>query len=354
MKRIITIFLVAILVLQVGLCTAFAENLPEGEQGVTIGSEEMPLLAGETGQPEASIKILGLPSCTIEILSEDLTWTKPYEVVISGEDIAVGDGTYTYRLKIRSNKTLTFDNHLEILYQGIGGTYGMHYEIDENDNHIMIVTGVFENIIVSSPLLQKLSATRKGWILSKISEDSYFYQLNLRTADGFTFVNRLRFLFQSKPAGYTIRYKYDLVTDQQKLVISRITEEDPAIVEDLPTEWESESTTEAYKALAAKYTPARAELVKVAAGKRKVAAKWKTQKKVSGYQVRITDTKTGAVVKTVKVRQTKLRALKKMLTKTVKTLTRKKTYKIDVRAYKKAGGYSFKGEWSEAMLVTTK
>ena len=101
------------------------------------------------------------------------------------------EGLYMYRLTLRSDKTLTFDNQLKIYYQGINGNYSLHYEIDPTDNHLMVVTGLFENIIVSSPLLKKFSAAKRNWILSKISEDSYFYRLDLKTNEGFTFIKEL-------------------------------------------------------------------------------------------------------------------------------------------------------------------
>lgn len=81
---------------------------------------------------------------------------------------------------------------------------------------------------------------------------------------------------------------------------------------------------------------------------------WKTQKKVSGYKIRITDTATDGVVKTVTVRQTALRARKKALEKTVNALERNKEFKIEVRAYRKVKGYTFYGELSDAMYVKTR
>ena len=119
---------------------------------------------------------------------------------------------------------MTFDNDLEISYQGINGRYQLNYEIDETDNHIMIVTGAFDNIIIASPLLDKIPDKNKKQLLSRISEDKYFYQLILKTAEGLSFENTLRFLFDSKPFGYSLFYAYDLLTDKQKLIISSITD----------------------------------------------------------------------------------------------------------------------------------
>ena len=156
---------------------------------------------------------------TNEIVNEEQTY--PEEWIISGDDIEIKDGKYSYKLVIRANRTLTFDNDLEISYQGINGMYQLNYEIEENGNHIMIVTGNFDNIIVGSPLFKNLSDKSKKRILSRISEDSYSYQLILKTREGFSFKNNLRFFFDSDPHGYSLNYTYDLLTDEQILKISR-------------------------------------------------------------------------------------------------------------------------------------
>ena len=146
----------------------------------------------------------------------------PKEFVISYNDLNVGDGIYSFRLAIRPNGTLTFDNDLQIYYQGINGRYQLNYEIEENSNHIMIVTGLFDNIIVGSPLLENFPGKYKNWVVSNISNDSYYYQLDLRTSEGFTFDNKLQFVYDSNRYGYTINYKYDLATDKQSLSIKPI------------------------------------------------------------------------------------------------------------------------------------
>ena len=144
----------------------------------------------------------------------------PGEWIISGNNIEIQGGKYSYRLAIRSNGTLSFDNDLEISYQGIDGRYQLNYEIEENGNHIMIVTGHFENIIVNSPLLEKLPDKNKHQVHSHIHEDEYSYQLILRTREGLTFKNKLRYFFNSDPHGFSINYAYDLLTDKQTLKIN--------------------------------------------------------------------------------------------------------------------------------------
>lgn len=348
MKKILSLLLAAVLLLQTGLYTTFAGSPGEDAQVLTLSGEELPKIPAE-GASNVSIRLLNFPSCTVEVVSEELKWLRPTELIVSGENVAVEDGLYAYRLTLRFDRTLTFDNRLKILYQGINGQYSLHYEIDRNDNHVMVVTGLFENIIVSSPLLKKLSAARRNWILSKISEDSYFYRLDLRTQEGFTFINKLKFLFEQKPTGYSIDYQYDLSTDKQTLKINKLVEDDAGDAAAVFEDFESEK----HKELAAKYTPGSVELVKAAAGKAKVSVKWKTLKKVSGYKIRITDEAHDGVVKTVIVRQNCLRALKKALTKTVKGLERKKNLKIEVRAYRKVKGYTFYGPLSNAVTVKT-
>ena len=349
MKKILSLLLAAVLLLQTGLYTTFAGSPGEDAQVLTLSGEELPKIPAE-GASNVSIRLLNFPSCTVEVVSEELKWLRPTELIVSGENVAVEDGLYAYRLTLRFDRTLTFDNRLKILYQGINGQYSLHYEIDRNDNHVMVVTGLFENIIVSSPLLKKLSAARRNWILSKISEDSYFYRLDLRTQEGFTFINKLKFLFEQKPSGYSIDYQYDLSTDKQTLKINKLVEDDAGDAAAVFEDFESEK----HKELAAKYTPGSVELVKAAAGKAKVSVKWKTLKKVSGYKIRITDEAHDGVVKTVVVRQNCLRALKKALTKTVKGLERKKNLKIEVRAYRKVKGYTFYGPLSNAVIVKTR
>ena len=131
---------------------------------------------------------------------------------------------------IRSDRTLTFDNDLEIYYQGVNGRYRLYYDIDKTDNHTMIVTGVFDNIIIASPLMKKISAAEREWILKHISKDSYFYQLVLRTKEGFSFINSLRYYFDAKRCGYMMKYKYDLATDKQTLIITGLPDCDGSTV----------------------------------------------------------------------------------------------------------------------------
>lgn len=213
-KRAAAIIITVILVFQAGALTVFAGASDEEERVITISNINSSLSGDDTSSTE--IQTSGLSADAVEIISEE--WKCP-DIVISGNKIKVQNGTYSYKLTLRANGTLTFDNDLEVFYQGISGRYQLSYEIDETDNHIMTVTGTFENIIIASPLLEKISDKNKNYILSHISEDTYSYQLILRTAEGFSFTNSLGFLFDSKPFGYSIHYTYDLLTDKQNLII---------------------------------------------------------------------------------------------------------------------------------------
>lgn len=217
MKKLLAIIFAVALIFQAGAVTVFAENPEKNEQVITIGNINSSLLEKNSYLSSTKSHTFKLPSDTVEIIIEK--WDGLAEISISGKNIKVTDGKYSYQLTLRSDKTLTFDNHLEIYYQGINGKYQLNYEIDETDNHIMTVTGTFENIIIASPLLEKISDKNKNYILSHISEDTYSYQLILRTAEGFSFTNSLGFLFDSKPFGYSIHYTYDLLTDKQNLII---------------------------------------------------------------------------------------------------------------------------------------
>ena len=246
----------AALVLQAGVFTVFAETVEEEGQNVTVSEIDLSMFEEETASFEAETETQELPSEENETETQELpsdeietetqglpsdeieTETQEFssdeaetadeektvlrERVFSRENIKILGGNYSYKLVLREDGTLTFDNDLEISYQGINGWYQLNYEIEKNENHIMIVTGYFENIITESPLLKLFSDQNKNWILSHITEDSYYYQLDLRTKEGFTFKNILKFLFNSRQYGYTINFSYDLTTKKQALDIKGI------------------------------------------------------------------------------------------------------------------------------------
>lgn len=221
-KKIFVILMSALIITQTGMLAVFAKSAEGEKKTIVISDIDTKQLNGEAGKSSTEIKTQGISSSDIKIVSED--WTRIRELVISRRNISIRDGKYSYRLVLRSNRTLTFDNDLEIYYQGVNGRYQLHYDIDKTDNHTMIVTGVFDNVIIASPLLQKLSAEDREWILAHVSKDSYFYQLFLKTKEGFTLTNALRFMFDSYKLGYSIKYAYDLLTDKQTLVITDLSD----------------------------------------------------------------------------------------------------------------------------------
>ena len=102
---------------------------------------------------------------------------------------------------------------------------------------------------------------------------------------------------------------------------------------------------------AVRYTPEKVALKKVFKGKKKANVKWNTLKKnVTGYEIQFRNKKTGKVVKTVKVKQTKKLAKKKSIYKMVKKLKKGK-YKVRVRAYNTVSGKTYYGKWSKNKSV---
>lgn len=84
-------------------------------------------------------------------------------------------------------------------------------------------------------------------------------------------------------------------------------------------------------------------------GKRKIYLRWYTVSDVSGYQIRYSKNKSmkkGVVIKTIKG-QSKNK-------KTIKNLSRRKKYYIQVRAYKKSGNKTVYGKWSGKKKLKTK
>ena len=198
MKKLLSGLLAIALFLQAGMFAATAESTEKEKLMVTLSNVSVAVLSA-------------MPDTGIRGNSRNAF----RDLVLSGRDIAVENGKYSYLFRLRPNGTLVFDNDLTREYQGINDKYQLHYEIDGADRHNMITTGNFDHIITASPLLEKLSAEEKNWVLSNISEDSYFYQLVLREAKEFTFRNSLGFLYNSDRYGYAIDYRYDIPADRQ-------------------------------------------------------------------------------------------------------------------------------------------
>ena len=210
MKKIITVLLTAVLILQTGTKILSAEDTGKDKPIIIISNID--LISGDT-----QIKTYGFPYANIEIVNEK--WIIPKEFAIAGEDISLDNGRYSYQMILRSNGTFAFNNDLEIYYQGVDGLYKLNYIIDETDNHLMTVDGLFDNIIVASPLIDKLPDKISKVILAKVKDDSYGYNLDLKTKDGFAFKNRLQFIFDEQQYAFSTDYDYQLASDTQKITV---------------------------------------------------------------------------------------------------------------------------------------
>ena len=228
MKKVLAVVLSAILILQAGLTTVHAEKTEDNRRVIVICHVDALPLDDEIVPYATIIKTYGFSAANIEIINEK--WIIPHQFVISGKDIPINDGKYSYQLKLKSDGTLTFGNDLEIYYQGIDGLYKLDYEIDKTDNHSMIVNGVFDNIIVASPVLDMLPEKCRNTIVSKISDDSYDYKLDLQTDYGFSFQNKLQFLFGSTELSFSTKYDYDLPTDLSTVMVCWTRGEDSYVI----------------------------------------------------------------------------------------------------------------------------
>jgi hypothetical protein len=232
MKKILSVILAMILMLGAGMFTAAADSLENDKMRTALGKMSLDVMAAKPDDEHASAVKLKIargkmslailaakPDAGIRTNSRRASGGNPRPVqgdfVLSGRDIIVEDGIYSYLFRLSPNGTLVFDNHLERKYQGIDGRYQLHYDIDEAGLHNMIVTGEFDHIITASPLLEKLSAKTRNRILSNVSDDSYFYHFVLKTEKELTFRNSLAFLYGSERHGFSFDYRYDISADKQ-------------------------------------------------------------------------------------------------------------------------------------------
>ena len=232
MKKLLSVILAMILMLGAGMFTAAADSLENDKMRTALGKMSLDVMAAKPDDEHASAVKLKIargkmslailaakPDAGIRTNSRRASGGNPRPVqgdfVLSGRDIIVEDGIYSYLFRLSPNGTLVFDNHLERKYQGIDGRYQLHYDIDEAGLHNMIVTGEFDHIITASSLLEKLSAKTRNRILSNVSDDSYFYHLVLKTEKELTFRNILAFLYGSERHGFSFDYRYDISADKQ-------------------------------------------------------------------------------------------------------------------------------------------
>ncbi|MBO7703355.1 MAG: hypothetical protein J6S26_02825 [Solobacterium sp.] len=200
---------------------AFEPGLSAGEERRNASETACIISEGEPSELIALSKELNSDGAPAPApLSEMIS--KPAEFVISGTDIPVENGKYSFRLTIRTDRTLTFDNDLENTYQGIDGKYSLHYDINPDESHRMITDGAFAGIITASPLLEQVPERIQEWVETHITNDTYRYNLDLLTGTGFTFENALGFLVDGRLFGYSLKYTYDLPSDTSSLYINGI------------------------------------------------------------------------------------------------------------------------------------
>ncbi|MBQ1312127.1 MAG: fibronectin type III domain-containing protein [Blautia sp.] len=319
MKKIICALLTAILILQAGMGLVYADT------------------ANSVKQTE-SIEVL-----KIEIVA-------PGNLLIQGNRIALQNGQYSYKLLLRSTGELTFDNDLKIYYQGVDGIYRLHYEIDPTDQHIMIVTGTFNNLMAASPLLES--------IRSNISEDTYFYQLDLKTRNGFTFTNTLTFKFDGKKYGYTLNYAYDLLADKNTLLINGISGSgqiselaDQVTAAIARKQSGGDSTAKAAQSTKTNVLKkaSNSTITKVTGGTGSLTVNWTLSSGANGYRIQYCKNKTFLTgTKSVYVRSGSKGTVK------IKNLQKNQRYYVRIRPYKIISGIEVYSSWSGIKSAKTK
>jgi hypothetical protein len=106
-------------------------------------------------------------------------------------------------------------------------------------------------------------------------------------------------------------------------------------------EAEAKAKAEAEKA---KNTPAKAKLTKLIKGKKKFTVKWKKDAKATGYNIRYSTDKSFK-------KKVKTKTVKKYSKKGYTIKAAKKTYYVQIRAYKTVDGKTYYGEWSASKKV---
>jgi hypothetical protein len=103
--------------------------------------------------------------------------------------------------------------------------------------------------------------------------------------------------------------------------------------------------------IARSYTinPTVPKSVKAVSGKKSLTVKWKKiSKQISGYQIRYSTSKKFKNAKTVTIKNTKVSS------KTIKKLSAKKKYYVQVRSFETVGGKNYYSDWSKTVVKNTK
>lgn len=138
------------------------------------------------------------------------------------------------------------------------------------------------------------------------------------------------------------RKAYDaLSADAKKLVSS-------AVLSKLTSAENKLAALKKAEALKKKYTPGKAKIIKIKAGKKKIKLTWKKIKSATGYQVWMSKKKSSEYKKIVTIKKANV------ITYTRKKLKSKKNMYFRVRAYRKVGKVIYYGAYSSVKKAKVK
>ena len=132
------------------------------------------------------------------------------QYTIYGANIPVEYGTYWYSFIFKETGAFVIDNYLLVSYQGVDGKFSLRYAGADSVNQDMIVYGSFDNVLATSSLVSDDAK-------AAITDDNYFYTLDLKTNEGYTLSNKLQYKYNGVQEGYRVNYTYDLATDTQTI-----------------------------------------------------------------------------------------------------------------------------------------
>lgn len=268
-KKVIYSLLAALLVFQAVPFVVFADS-PE-EQGeidtIYIKNIDSCLQAGEC--PLFDSVVVSEDGVTVSkcVTIEDERWNDNSDpdksLTEEGEETAEPGASYCYQLTLKTNGQLRFSNHLVCVYQGVDVDYALDYEMIDDDHHTMVVTGIFDNVIPKTGVIDKIDLDQilsflkekrippsaeinpdvfpsddgslseavdveNETIVKEDRDGAYRYSLVLKTNEGFTFSNNFKFLFRGANVDYSLDYAYALSDDYHRLRITMLVDENLA------------------------------------------------------------------------------------------------------------------------------
>ncbi|MBR3201135.1 MAG: DUF1542 domain-containing protein [Mogibacterium sp.] len=416
MKKMISLLIASLLIVQSGFITAFAEDSEH-----TIFSIDISKICTIMWIDGAPPHITVADTDNYEVVSEQ--WLDPDGIIISGDNIQVQGGTYRYRLVLNAKDGFVFDNSLDnVDYNGVEGNYSLHYEFPvtegQSDNQTMIVTGEFNNIISASPLIDKIdigkllslvisgdysqavdfilddgvpfsekAAVDKKSYAELVSGDTYNYELVLHTKEGFTFSNNLEFLYNGKKYSFTGTCEYDLakrkVTIRSSLPAAKAAANkqldkidlkkyrDPELTAVINALLKAKKSIDSAKSITDVYDAVNTALKtinkqgiyngklpkvtakKVLKSKKAFSVKWKKLSRANQKKVMGIEIQYARDKKFTKSVKT-IKVKKASSFRKVTKLAKKKTYWIRIRTYKMKNGVKTVGPWSKVRSVRTK